>query len=98
LTISEQSNYRWHKEQDGPQASEAKKLKDLERESARVKKLITEQALGKAIVEEPLERKYQGPDDDAKRFAACGKHRVSLNVEPARKWDSRDQPDRHARV
>jgi putative transposase len=36
------------------QVSQARKLKDLERENARLKKLVAEQALDKAILEEVL--------------------------------------------
>jgi transposase-like protein len=52
LGISEQSYYRWRKEYGGMQVSQAKKLKDLERENVRLKKLVAEQALDKAILEE----------------------------------------------
>ena len=58
LGISEQSYYRWRKEYGGMQVSQAKKLKDLERENARLKKLVGEQALDKAILEEALKGKY----------------------------------------
>jgi len=58
LGISEQSFYRWRKEYGGMQVSQAKKLKDLERENARLKKLVAEQALDKAILEEALKGKY----------------------------------------
>ena len=58
LGISEQSYYRWRKEYGGMQVSQARKLKDLERENARLKKLVAEQALDKAILEEALKGKY----------------------------------------
>ena len=58
LGISEQSYYRWRKEYGGMQVSQAKKLKDLERENARLKKLVGEQALDKAILEEALKGNY----------------------------------------
>ena len=58
LGISEQSYYRWRKEYGGMQVSQAKKLKDLERENARLKKLVAEQALDKAILEEALKGNY----------------------------------------
>ncbi len=54
LAISEQSYYRWRKEYGGMQVSQAKKLKDLERENARLKRLVADQALDKAILEEAL--------------------------------------------
>ena len=58
LGISKQSYYRWRKEYGGMQVSQAKKLKDLERENARLKKLVAEQALYKAILDESLKGKY----------------------------------------
>ena len=58
LGISEQSYYRWRKEYGGMQVSQAKKLEDLERENVRLKKLVAEQALDKAILEEALKGKY----------------------------------------
>ena len=58
IGISKQSYYRWRKEYRGMQVSQAKKLKDLERENARLKELVGEQASDKAILEEALKRKY----------------------------------------
>ncbi len=58
LRISEQSYYRWRKEYGGMQVSQAKKLKDLERENARLKRLVADQALDKAILEEALRGNY----------------------------------------
>ena len=58
LGISEQTYYRWRKEYGGMQVSQAKKLKDLERENARLKKLVADQALDKAILEEVIKGNY----------------------------------------
>ena len=58
LGFTEQSYYRWRKEYGGLQISQAKKLKELEKENARLKKLVAEQALDKAILEEALKGKY----------------------------------------
>ena len=58
LAISEQSYYRWRKEYGGMQVSQAKKLKDLERQNARLKRLVADQALDKAILEEALRGNY----------------------------------------
>ena len=58
LGISEQSYYRWRKEYGGMQVSQAKKPKDLERENARLKRLVADQALDKAILEEALRGNY----------------------------------------
>ena len=58
LGISEQSKNRWRKEYGGMQVSQVKKLKDLERENAQLKKLVADQALDKSILEEALKGNY----------------------------------------
>ncbi len=50
--ISEQSYYRWRKEFGGLKLSQAKRLKDLEKENQRLKKLVAELSLDKAMLEE----------------------------------------------
>lgn len=58
LGISEQTYYRWRKLYGGMQVSQAKKLKDLERENARLKKLVADLSLDKDILEEALKGNY----------------------------------------
>lgn len=45
LQISEQTYHRWKKQYGGLSRDEAKRLKQLEQENARLKKLVAEQAL-----------------------------------------------------
>ena len=52
LGISEQSYYRWRREYGGLTIDQAKRLKDLEKENARLKKLVADQALDMAILKE----------------------------------------------
>ena len=56
--ISEQSYYRWRKEYGGLQISQAKRLKDLEKENARLKKLVADLSLDKDILNEALKGNY----------------------------------------
>jgi putative transposase len=58
LGITEQTYYRWRKSYGGMQVSQAKKLRALEQENARLKKLVADQALDKAILEEALKGNY----------------------------------------
>tara|TARA_A100001388_G_scaffold223297_1_gene174121 strand:- start:3987 stop:4265 length:279 start_codon:yes stop_codon:yes gene_type:complete len=58
LGITEQTYYRWRKSYGGMQVSQARKLKSLEQENARLKKLVADQALDKAILEEALKGNY----------------------------------------
>jgi transposase-like protein len=50
IGVSEQTYYRWRKEYGGMNTSDAKRLKELEKENARLKKLVAEQALDIAIL------------------------------------------------
>ena len=52
LGISEQSYYRWRKEYGGMKVVHAKRLKDLKKENSRLKKLLAEAELDKAILRE----------------------------------------------
>ncbi len=52
LEISEQTYYRWRKEYGGLRVEQAKRLKELEKENARLKKLVADQALDNAILKE----------------------------------------------
>ena len=52
LGINEQTYYRWRKEYGGLRMDQAHRLKELERENARLKKLVAEQALDISILKE----------------------------------------------
>ena len=52
LGISTNTFYRWRKEFGGMQPNQAKKLKDLEKENGRLKKLVADLSLDKQILEE----------------------------------------------
>jgi putative transposase len=52
LGITEQTYYRWRKEYGGLRVDQAKRLKELERENGRLKKLVADQALDNAILKE----------------------------------------------
>jgi putative transposase len=58
LGVSEQTYYRWRKEYGGVRTDQAKRLKDLERENARLKRLLAEAELDKAILKEAASGNY----------------------------------------
>ena len=58
LGISQQTLYKWKKKYSDMSVSEAKKLKALENENARLKKLIAEQALDIQILKEVNSKKW----------------------------------------
>jgi transposase-like protein len=50
IQISPQSFYRWRKEYGGLEIDQAKRLKELEKENARLKRLVADQALDNAML------------------------------------------------
>jgi putative transposase len=54
LNISEQTYYRWRKEYGGMGTDQAHRLKELEKENARLKQLVAELSLDKAILKETV--------------------------------------------
>ncbi len=52
LGISEATFHRWRNQYGGVSSSEARRLKELEKENARLKKLVAEQALDIDILKE----------------------------------------------
>jgi putative transposase len=52
IEVTEHTYYRWRSEYGGLRLDQAKRLKELERENARLKKLVAEQALDNAILKE----------------------------------------------
>jgi transposase-like protein len=52
LGIAEQTYYRWRKEYGGMRVDQAKRLKELEQENARLKRLVADLSLDNAILKE----------------------------------------------
>ncbi len=52
LGISEQSYYRWRKEYGGLKVSQAKRLRELEKENARLRRAVSDLTLDKLILQE----------------------------------------------
>jgi transposase-like protein len=52
IGVTEQTYYRWRKEYGGLKVEQAKKLKELEKENARLKKLVANMALDNDILRE----------------------------------------------
>jgi putative transposase len=52
IGVTEQTYYRWRKEYGGLRMDQAKRLKDLEKENSRLKSLLADAELDKAILRE----------------------------------------------
>ena len=58
LQISEQTYHRWRNQYGGMKSGEAKRLKELEDENKRLKKLVAELTLDKDLLQEALQGNY----------------------------------------
>jgi putative transposase len=52
IGVTDHTYYRWRSEYGGMRVDQAKRLKELEKENARLKKLVADQALDIAILKE----------------------------------------------
>ena len=58
LGITEQTYYRWRREYGGMQVSQARRLKERERENGRLKRAVADLTLDKLILEEAAEGNF----------------------------------------
>jgi putative transposase len=61
LGISEVTFYRWKKQYAGMQSDQVRELKQLQDENARLKKLVADLSLDKAILQDINAKKWPGP-------------------------------------
>jgi putative transposase len=59
--ISEQTFYRWKKQYAGMESDQVRELKQLQDENARLKKLVAELSLDKAMLQDVNSKKWPGP-------------------------------------
>ena len=52
IGVTEQTLYRWRKEYGGMRIDQARRLKDLEAENARLKKLVADLSLDKLVLKD----------------------------------------------
>lgn len=57
LEVSEQTYYRWRRQYGGAGRTEVRRLRDLEKENARLKRLVADQALDLAMAKDIIEGK-----------------------------------------
>jgi len=58
IGVTEQTYYRWRKEYGGMRIEQAKRLKELEKENTRLKKLVADISLDNAILKEVAEGNF----------------------------------------
>ncbi len=66
--ISQQTFYRWKRVYGGLEVSQARRLKALEEENARLKRLVAEQALDNQALKELLRKNWGRPPSGGRRW------------------------------
>ena len=61
IGVTEQSYYRWRKEYGGLKMDQARRMKDLEKENARLRRAVSDLTLDKLILQEAA----RGPEGQA---------------------------------
>lgn len=61
IGISEQTFYRWKKQYKGLESDQVRELKQLQEENARLKRLVAELSLDKAMLQDVAAKKWPGP-------------------------------------
>ena len=59
--ISEQTFYRWKKQYAGMQSDQVRELKQLQDENARLKRVVADLTLDRAILQDVVSKKWTGP-------------------------------------
>ena len=59
--ISEQTFYRWKKQYAGMQSDQVRELRQLQEDNGRLKKLVAELSLDKAILQDVATKNWRGP-------------------------------------
>jgi transposase-like protein len=58
IGVTEQTYYRWRKEYGGLKVDQAQRLKELERENARLRRAVSDLTLDKLILQEAARGNY----------------------------------------
>ena len=88
-SISEQSYYRWRKAYGGVAVEQAKRLKELERENARLRRLVADLSLEKQVLKDVAAGNLQALSGAAGRWLASKRSMASRSVTPAASSASR---------
>ena len=83
IAVTEQAYYRWRNEYGGLSIDQARKLKKLELENARLRRAVADLTLDKLTLKEAVEGNFQALHVAANVLITFGRFWMFLNKEPA---------------
>ena len=92
LGITEQTYYRWKKDYGGLGIDQAKQLKGLEQENARLKRLVADLSLDNSILKEVAAGHFSARPDAEKRCAMHRRRSRSLKAGRVEWWGNAELP------
>jgi transposase-like protein len=98
LSISEQTYYRWRKEYGGLKTDQARRMKDLEKENARLRRAISDLTLDKLILQEAAKGNYWALRDDGAVSIMSARNCLSQNAASVAFWASTDRRSAKSRA
>ena len=72
LGVSEQTYYRWRKEYGGMRVSQAKRLKELEKQNQRLKQAVADLTVDNMILKEASKGNFCAPSGAGAAWCRCG--------------------------
>ena len=97
LGVTQVTYYRWRKEYGGMKLDQAKRLRDLEKENARLKRLLADVELDKAILKEAASGNWWSPPANVASLSIRVVSSASLNAGLAGWWASTGRPSGESR-
>ena len=91
IAVAEQTYYRWRNEYGGLSIDQARKLKKLELENARLKRAVADLTLDKLILKEAAEGNFRALLVAASVWSTFDRYWMFMNAELAGCWDSQEQ-------
>ena len=88
LGVSEVTYYRWRQEYGGMSAPQARRLKELERENARLRRAVADLALDKRILKEAASGNFRAPSVAGPAWRRPAGGSGSPSGGPAARWAS----------
>ena len=92
LGITEQTDDRWKKEYGGLRVDQAKRLKGLEQENARLKRLVADLSLDNSILKEVAAGNFSARPDAERRSSMFRTRSRCQSAGPVAWWDSAAPP------
>ncbi len=90
IGIKEQTFYRWKTKYGGMLPSDMKRLRQLEEENSKLKKLVADLSLDKVMLQDVLSKKFQSLLVAEKLSGICRRRSMSVNAKPVKQINSID--------